>query len=158
MQDALLTPEVATHITRLTGHVLELPGKCKDIEPSAWLRKPAPGKWSKQEILGHLVDSALNNLKRFTEAQVMPRPYRMLPYQQDDLVQLNQYQQLPLDHIVQLWTSLNQQILYVLTNIPTEKLSWEVIIPNGESKTLSFWIGDYTDHLEHHWQQLFGPR
>ena len=26
-------------------------------------------KWSKKEILGHLIDSAINNLQRFTEIQ-----------------------------------------------------------------------------------------
>ena len=158
MQDTLLTPEVATHITRLTGHVLEMPVKYKDIDPDEWLQKPAPGKWSKQEILGHLVDSAVNNLKRFTDAQVVPQPYTIQRYQQDDLVIVNQYQQLPLDHIVLLWTYLNQQILYVLSNIPSDKLHYTVILPSGESKTLGWWIGDYTDHLEHHWQQIFGSK
>ena len=29
----------------------------------------APGKWSRKEILGHLIDSALNNHERFVRAQ-----------------------------------------------------------------------------------------
>lgn len=150
-----LTPAVATTITRLTSHVLEMPGKCRDLPAEEWLHKPLPGKWSKQEILGHLVDSAINNLKRFTETQILPQPYTVIGYKQVELVQLNQYQQLPLDHIVQLWLALNQQILYVITNIPADKLSCTVIIPSGESKTLGWLIDDYADHFEHHWKQIF---
>ena len=37
--------------------------------------RPAPGKWSRKEILGHLIDSAVNNQARFVRAQL-----------QDDLV------------------------------------------------------------------------
>lgn len=31
--------------------------------------KPNTKKWSKKEILGHLIDSSVNNFKRLTEAQ-----------------------------------------------------------------------------------------
>ncbi len=155
MQDSLLTPGVATTITRLTSRVLELPARYRDLEPETWTQKPAPGKWSKQEILGHLVDSAINNLKRFTESQHLPQPYTVIPYKQDEQVLANQYQQLPLDHLVQLWAALNQQILYVITHVPTEKLSYTIITPSGESRTLGWLIGDYADHLDHHWKQIF---
>jgi hypothetical protein len=29
------------------------------------------GKWSRKEIIGHLIDSALNNTQRFTRAQIV---------------------------------------------------------------------------------------
>ena len=35
-------------------------------------RKPSPGKWSKKEILGHLIDSAANNHQRFVRLQLEP--------------------------------------------------------------------------------------
>src|ERR1043165_9908871 len=35
--------------------------------------RPAPGKWSKKEILGHLIDSAANNHQRFLRLQLSPR-------------------------------------------------------------------------------------
>lgn len=156
MQEGLLTPAVATTVTRLTSHVLDMPLRARDLDLDEWLAKPNPEKWSKMEILGHLVDSAINNLKRFTDAQIHPQPYRITPYQQDDLVNINAYQQLPFDHILQMWVALNQQILYVVANIPADKLNWQVIIPNGEVKTLGWWIDDYADHMEHHLRQIFG--
>jgi len=36
--------------------------------------KPSPARWSKKEILGHLVDSAQNNIRRFVVAQYDERP------------------------------------------------------------------------------------
>ncbi|QEC40740.1 DinB family protein [Pseudobacter ginsenosidimutans] len=158
MQEGLLTPAIATTVTRLTSHVLDMPLRARDLDLDEWLAKPNPAKWSKLEILGHLVDSAINNLKRFTDVQYLPQPYRITPYQQDDLVTINAYQQLPFDHILQMWIGLNQQILYVIANLPADKLSHQVIIPNGEVKTLGWWIDDYADHMEHHLRQIFYPK
>ena len=54
-------------------------------------QRPAPSKWSKKEILGHLVDSGVNNLQRFTEIQFHPKPYVLRNYNQDELVKINDY-------------------------------------------------------------------
>ena len=145
-----------TAISQLEKHIQEVPGQFKQISQEIVLQKPGPDKWSKQEILGHLIDSAINNLKRFTDAQYLPRPYQVPRYQQNDLVVINRYQQLPIDHLLQLWSLLNQQIAYVVSNIPNEKLSYTVIIPSGESRTLEWIAIDYVDHMEHHLKQVFG--
>ena len=36
------------------------------------LKSPSPSKWSKKEILGHLIDSAANNHQRFMRLQLQP--------------------------------------------------------------------------------------
>ena len=107
--------------------------------------------------MGHLVDSALNNLKRFTEIQFLPQPFKIISYQQNELVQVNNYQDLPLDHLIQLWQSLNSQIIYVVNVIPAEKLEFKVDpqYENKEMKTLGWVIADYVAHMEHHFRQIF---
>jgi hypothetical protein len=40
-----------------------------EVDDVAARRRPAPGKWSIKEIVGHLIDSASNNHRRFVEAQ-----------------------------------------------------------------------------------------
>ena len=50
--------------------------------------KPKPDKWSKKEICGHLIDSAINNLQRFTGA-VHQGSYTLQSYPQDGLVRIN---------------------------------------------------------------------
>lgn len=146
--------DVASATQLLHRFIEEIPGRYKAFGPDALRERPAPGKWSKQEILGHLIDSALNNLKRFTDIQVMPQPYQVMRYQQDELVQVNDYQQLPLEHLLAAWQSLNRQIIYVVDRIPPAKLSLVAVV-RGESKTLEWLIVDYMLHMEHHWRQVF---
>lgn len=45
----------------------------------AWLYKPAPDKWSRKEILGHLADSAHSNIRRFVVAQYEDNRYPLQP-------------------------------------------------------------------------------
>jgi hypothetical protein len=143
-----------TALLQLEKHIQEVPEHFKQFSSEIVLQKPAPGKWSKQEILGHLIDSAINNLKRFTDTQYFPQPYTVIRYNQDELVVINGYQQLPLDHLLQLWAVLNKQVAQVISHIPADKLQYTVIIPSGESKTLEWIAIDYVEHMEHHLKQI----
>ena len=148
--------DVPGSIQRLESHINEFPAKLQQLPGNELLHRPAPGKWSKQEILGHLIDSAINNLKRFTEIQFEPQPYNIVSYKQDELISVNNYQSLPVEHLLQLWQSLNRQIVHVVRNIPVEKLSFKVD-PQYEDKalkTLGWVIGDYVAHMEHHFRQI----
>jgi hypothetical protein len=142
---------------RLEGYISEFPVLYQKFSSKELLQKQVAGKWSRQEILGHLIDSAINNLKRFTEAQFLPQPYVITPYQQNELVIVNNYQYLPTEHLLQLWQSLNRQILYVVEDTPKEILSRAIDTKNdnGETKTLSWIIVEYVTHLEHHLKQIF---
>ena len=141
---------------RLADHIQQTQVLFDTFSAEQLLKKPAPGKWSKQEILGHLIDSAIHNLKRFTEIQFLPQPYKVISYRQNELVEVNAYQHLPLAHLLILWNSLNQQIIHVVGHIPSEKLSYTVDpqYDNKELKTLGWIICDYVAHLEHHAVQI----
>ena len=149
--------DVAAAMQQLEIHISTFPGKMKQLASEDLLRKLAPGKWSKQEILGHLIDSAINNLKRFTEIQFLPHPYTIISYRQNELIPVNDYQNLPLQHLLDLWQSLNRQIVFVVRNIAEEKLDYSVDpqYENKELKTLSWVICDYVAHMEHHFRQIF---
>ncbi len=122
-------------------------------------KKPLPNKWSKKEILGHLIDSAINNLKRFLEIQYTPQPYELIGYAQNELVNFNHYQDAPVEHLASLWTSLNQQIVFVIANTPPSSLTLELMIKNEKGNTtetvsLAWLITDYLRHLNHHAAQI----
>ena len=51
-------------IENLQSYTNTVPSKFLAIGESSINEKPKPNKWSKKEILGHLVDSAINNLQR----------------------------------------------------------------------------------------------
>lgn len=150
--------DIQVVIERLEHQLNEIPVKFHQLNQTDLHHRPAPGKWSKQEILGHLIDSAINNLKRFTEIQFLPQPYSIISYQQNELVEVNKYQALELEHLLLLWQLLNRQIIFVVRNIPKEKLGF-LVDPQYESKeikTLQWVIADYVAHMEHHARQIFG--
>ena len=119
-----------------------------------WSAKPNPRKWSKKEILGHLVDSALTNLRRFIMTQY--QPVEKIVYHQDEWVVLQGYQQAELTELMTLWVSLNRQIARVIRRVPEDKL--EFTCDTGktgiEPHSLGFLIDDYLVHLQHHLAQI----
>src|SRR6187399_13913 len=109
-KDGFLKDSVDTNaaMQQLEIYIESFPGKLKQFSSEELVRRPAPGKWSKKEILGHLIDSAINNLKRFTEIQFLPQPYKVISYRQNELVAINHYQDLPLAHLLDFWKTINQ--------------------------------------------------
>lgn len=112
--------------------------------------KVSETKWSKKEILGHLIDSALYNLQRFTEIQYAEKPYRVRSYHQDEQVKANHYQERESSELIALWAGLNRQIAFVMQHQTEESLALPLLLPDGTSSDLRFLMTDYIDHLQHH--------
>lgn len=112
--------------------------------------KPSPAKWSKKEILGHLVDSAQNNIRRFIVAQYDERP--KIVYNQDKWVAITNYQQYQLTDLINLWYQLNKHICQVLIFMPTEMSKRQV--QTEELHDLRWLAEDYIKHLLHHLHQV----
>ena len=111
-------------------------------------------KWSKKEILGHLIDSAINNLQRFTEIQYSEKPYKIRAYNQDTLVKYNDYQNKNNQNLFDLWLHLNRHILEIIKNQTDKTLAYQLILPNGTLTNLQFLIEDYIEHLFYHVSQI----
>lgn len=117
--------------------------------------KLSENTWSKKEIMGHLIDSALNNIQRFTEIQFTEKPYRIRTYSQNEMVKANDYQNTNKQDIFDLWISLNKQILQIIKNQNSVTLKYQLILPNENKADLNFLINDYLGHFEHHLKQLY---
>lgn len=140
-----------TTLESLIHWITELPSKIYALSEFDLSDRPQPNKWSKKEILGHLCDSALNNLQRFVRSQYEDQPYTVLKYAQNQWVEHMDYQNL----ILNLWLSLNKQIAEVIAKIPEDKLQNSCEIGEGQTVTLELIIKDYVDHMEHHLKQIF---
>jgi hypothetical protein len=143
-------------VTELKQVLEVVPRRVSTFSEHEMIYKPHPLKWSKQEILGHLVDSALHNWQRFANVQFAPQPFVYEPYRQDDLVRVNRYQQLPTAEILALWEALNRQLVRVLEAVPEDKLNLAAVhAGSGQQYSLLELAEDYVVHLKHHLQQIF---
>ncbi|GJM30574.1 MAG: hypothetical protein DHS20C17_32090 [Cyclobacteriaceae bacterium] len=124
------------------------------ISSEEWVHKSSPDKWSRKEILGHLVDSARINLQRFNEIQYFDSPYQIAPYDQDRQVITNAYQKESIDLIKTLWQTLNHHISFVISIQPEVNLSRQVVLLDGSIKHMQWLFDDYVDHLQHHLNQI----
>ncbi|HEY6971247.1 MAG TPA: DinB family protein [Candidatus Angelobacter sp.] len=113
------------------------------------------GKWSKKEILGHLMDSASNNHQRFVRAALEGK--LVFPaYEQDQLVSLQRFREMDWGFLVDLWTSYNRFLAHILTCLPATAAKVSCKIGKNKPATLGFIAQDYVDHLKHHLNQILG--
>lgn len=117
-------------------------------------RKRNSKKWSKKEIIGHLIDSGINNLQRFTEIQFEEKPYKLQSYKQAELVKANNYKNAELDEITSLLIAINKRIIEVIKLQTDETLDYEIVTYNNEKFDLRYLIEDYVVHFEHHTNQI----
>jgi hypothetical protein len=138
----------------LNSVVSEFAQKFSQIPEAEFSAKPNPTKWSKKEVVGHLIDSAQSNLRRFVVGQYEDRPN--IVYSQDFWVQANGYQQTKQEEVIALWRLINLQIATVLKNMPKENYSREVNTGKGklELHTLEWLAADYVKHMKHHINQV----
>ncbi len=116
--------------------------------------KISPKKWSKKEILGHLIDSGINNLQCFTEIKFETQPYKLRDYKQDELVIANNYQNIDTKELLQFWLTINNQILHLI-NLQTEtSLSYKIKLKDNKVTDVRFLIIDYVNHMEYHLHQI----
>lgn len=134
------------------------------ISTEEYNRKDDPARWSKKELLGHLVDSAYNNHQRLIRADKQIN--LCFPgYAQDDWVRKNNYQNREPDEILHLWSSSNRHLAILISQLSSDILSRKTkdhnfdkicmnLLHHEETTSLSYLVWDYIFHLEHHLSQL----
>ena len=104
-------------------------------------KSSAPGKWSRKQILGHLIDSAANNNQRFVRT-LIETPLSIPAYEQNLWVSLQAYQEHDWQLMVDLWSAYNRHIAHVIGRIPESQMTRECIIGNKPAVTLGWLIED----------------
>jgi hypothetical protein len=146
--------DIATDLGRTVAQAKPLLAKLKNADTSA---RPSPRKWSKKEILGHLLDSASNNHQRFVRASLQSS--LVFPgYEQDALVKLQDFREMDWGFLVDFWASYNRYLAHVLTCLPKTAYKVKCEIGDHEPATLGWIAQDYVDHLKHHLNQILGKR
>ena len=143
----LMIDDAIKKLTRITE---EFPELLKSISEMRFSVKPAPNKWSKKEILGHMVDSAQNNIRRFIVAQYEENP--KIGYNQDKWVAIADYQHYNSADLINLWYLLNKHIVVILKNVTDEMAQRKS--QTEELHTIEWLAKDYIRHLLHHLHQV----
>ncbi len=134
-------------IERLAFLLATIPNLLNEISDEEFSFKPSLQKWSKKEILGHLIDSATNNHHRFVRAQFENNP--TITYNQDEWCKHGFYQQMAAHQVIAFWTAYNLQLLELFKQMPLAGLT-----KVANDLTLDFLMADYVSHLEYHLKQI----
>ena len=138
----------------------------REISEADSARRPDKGGWSPREILGHLIDSAANNHRRFVLAQ--SQDDLVFPgYEQESWVRLQRYQDESWASLVTLWEAYNRHLAHVMASAPTaererprarhnlQEIGFKELA-SEQPATLGWLMHDYVDHLRHHLAQILG--
>lgn len=153
-----------TQDQKLTKLVAKVYAKLASSDPEKMSSKPGPDKWSKKEILGHLVDSYQNNVRRIVLSYHQDHLY-FDGYDPDLWVKANGYQRMAWIDLVELWKNSHDQMVILIAEVPVDILErmtshhhFDTMLMNktkkGEASNLRFLIEDYIDHQEYHLNQI----
>lgn len=140
-------------VRKLKQILARAPASLGAISREEAARQPTPGKWSKKQELGHLIDSACNNHQRIVRAQIEEEP-SLADYDGDRWVALHNYQQMEWQEIIDCWRVMNQQLVRAASAISPQAAERNLTVGGGNPVTLDSLVNDYVDHLMHHLRHI----
>ena len=157
--------EIRLFLNNWYNNILKTEIELAAINTDLTKTKPAPKKWSPNEILGHLVDSAINNYRRFILMQLQDNLVFDV-YNQNKWVELQSYISKDWKDILNTWTILNVNIIKLLEEIglpswdrqfkdhSLDKTAWRSV-PKSQPATMGYLVKDYFGHMVHHLKQIY---
>lgn len=149
--DIKINSMIEIAINRLEFIIYNVPQILLKVGEKEMSEKFSIKKWSKKEILGHLIDSATINHHRFVRGQFEYNPE--ISYDQNKWNEYSFYQEIETQQLIKLWTIYNAQLLEIIKRIPNKNLNNQIKI-GDDLLTLECIANDYVAHLEHHLKQI----
>jgi len=159
-----LTEASLPYAEALRATVVAASAALSSVPAEVSARRPAPGKWCAREVLGHLIDSAANNHRRFVLAEGQA-DLVFDGYEQEVWVRRQGYADEPWSELLTLWRAYNLHLARVMEQIPAavrerkhvrhnlHQRAWQPV-PADQPATLDYFMADYVDHLRHHLAQI----
>jgi DinB superfamily len=145
--------QMSAAIERLCMAIRTLPGVFSRYSEAESELRPSPDRWTKKEVIGHLIDSASNNHQRFVRGQLASG--QIFPgYEQEQWVCIQQYQTARWNDLIELWRAYNIHLLHVAERTSEEGQRAVCRVGDGDEVTLAELFVDYVEHLEHHLRQM----
>jgi hypothetical protein len=143
-------------IERLRFAVRTLPGVLSRFSEAESEQRPSPERWTKKEVIGHLIDSASNNHQRFVRGGLLAAGQDFPGYEQERWVRIQDYQAARWGDLIDLWRAYNTHLLHVAGCMSDEGRRAACRVGGGGEVTLAALFVDYVDHLEHHLRRMLG--
>ncbi|MBC7450440.1 MAG: DinB family protein [Cytophagales bacterium] len=148
----ILSTMIEKTIEHLHHLIKIIPALLINIDEKEFSYKSSDDKWSKKEILGHLIDSATNNHQRFVRSQFEDTP--SINYDQNKWNKYNFYNQIEKEQLIAFWTIYNKQLYAIIRLIPKDHLIKMCNTGGVENVTIEFLFNDYVLHMEYHLKQI----
>jgi hypothetical protein len=146
----MTSAQTAARLHEAIGEALQV---FQGVDETRTTRKRDDGGWCARQVLGHLIDSACNNHRRFVLGQGEVTRYD--GYDGDEWVVRQCYEKVPWRDLVTLWTAYNRHLAHVMSCVPDEAASRQALSPEGDRQvTLAFLMDDYVTHLRHHLDEI----
>ena len=143
--------QIAADLHAAIGEGLQL---LQQADETRTTRRLESEGWCAREVLGHLIDSACNNHRRFVVGQSISTT-QFDSYDQNEWVARQHYDMAPWHDLVTLWTAYNRHLAHVMASTPDEIAARAARSPDGSGQvTIAFLMQDYVTHLRHHLVQL----
>lgn len=150
--------QLAAHLDALMT-ALEARISAAGADMAWWNAAYAPGKWTRLQLAGHLIDSASNNHQRFVRA-LLTAPGQTFTgpgYDQEGSVRVERFDAAAPSVVTGLLVNYNRHLAYLFAQFPAASLATPCRIGNDAPVSLAQLALDYVAHLEHHLRQLDGP-
>lgn len=111
-----------------------------------------------KQIVGHMTDSASNNIHRLIHLQYQANPLIFPDYanlgNNDKWIAIQNYQNENWEDLVQLWKYSNLHIIHVINNVSIDRLDNEWISALNKAVSLKAMIIDYLPHFQLHLREI----
>ena len=111
-----------------------------------------------KQILGHMIDSASNNIHRIVHLQYQSSPFEFPNYathgNNDRWIAIQNYENESWDNIIQLWKYINLHIIHIVENVDSDKLENRWISGINQELSLKDMIIDYLPHFKLHLDEI----
>ena len=111
-----------------------------------------------RQIVGHMVDSASNNIHRVIHMHYQSSPIKYPDYanlgNNDRWIAIQNYQEEDWNDLVGLWVSLNRHMVHLIKQVDVSKLDQYWISALNEPVTLREMITDYPRHFKLHLDEI----
>ena len=153
-----MTTDFQKICNELSAHLLEWEPKLASLpEDTITNRKNAQHR-SIRQIVGHMVDSATNNLHRIIHMHYQKSPVNYPDYanlgNNDRWIAIQNFQEEDWSELIKLWSALNRHMIHMIGQVDESKLEQYWISALNQKVTLRQMIADYPRHFKLHLNEI----